>query len=317
MASDHQRKAGYKRSFAPGEKEALVKRATEMKRQGRNRDEAAVELGISVTSYKRWTKGTKAVRKTPTKKNVRDMNKQRRLELENDREKNKIDSSQNIEGDRRVLYMPRDPSAFNTRGPSIDPSLVIHAARVLDTWVTDKGKGRLTTVAPLDINKAAYVVASNFTIWDYSNLQTDRQSWRTVRTFTGRTAEDIANVVGVSFASISRWEKAERNPDAQYHRRLHEVYKDMLDQKLLKLEWSLILRSYIETLPEDHDPEAVIDKDDIVWWAVTDSDSLQAIDITHIKHLYQMRQLMPRPTWREPSAWNLGLNGYGNQLVTA
>jgi hypothetical protein len=42
MASDHQRRAGYKRSFAPSEKEALVKRATEMKSQGRNRDEAAV-----------------------------------------------------------------------------------------------------------------------------------------------------------------------------------------------------------------------------------------------------------------------------------
>ena len=120
----------------------------------------------------------------------------------------------------------------------------------------------------------------------------------------------MADRIGISFASIRRYEKATRNPDIEWHHPLYLGYKTILEDMLEQIEADLLVKSYITAHElEDGHP---ITQEDAVWWAVGDT-GIEDVDITHITYLTDIRSLLPEPSWREPSPHNFYLNGYNKK----
>jgi transcriptional regulator with XRE-family HTH domain len=143
---------------------------------------------------------------------------------------------------------------------------------------------------------------------------------RPCREISGLTGEDLGTRVGLSFASIARYEKGDRNPDTAYLRPLHLAYTEALDTGLWKIETDLVHDSFFEhyaqenNLPLDETLEydLISGWDDYAWWLAGSREvSMEGYTIDHIPHLANIRRFLPYPSWREPSFENVNLVGFG------
>jgi transcriptional regulator with XRE-family HTH domain len=192
--------------------------------------------------------------------------------------------------------------------------LTAHAEAILTEAIEGAAKGRIWERRPIPFTQATLIYLAGIPIWDYDTFLTNRTMWRAVRDMAGINSTTIADRIGISPASISRYEKGTRNPPKALMQDLHAAYVELYEQALEAAELMLAIDSYADTLEPAkdvpvHDQPFKID--DFYEWIARDTD-LEDFEISHIDHLAKVRAMLPFPAWREPTPENLWLQGYPN-----
>jgi transcriptional regulator with XRE-family HTH domain len=201
---------------------------------------------------------------------------------------------------------------YDVTGPLPDQNLVAHAKAIHQKWIADAAKGRIFETNPTEVTQGVIIYASTFTLWDYDSFLEHRDQWRAVRKLSRTSSADLAKRTGISTASLTRYEKNQRQPLPDILHTLRTAYVELLEQILVNAERLLAIKEYCSV--NGLRPSDPLNFDEILWWITSDHD-FDTFNIDHIEPLASVRRWLPYPAWREPASKNLWLYGYPNAPV--
>jgi transcriptional regulator with XRE-family HTH domain len=95
--------------------------------------------------------------------------------------------------------------------------------------------------------QATLIYLTGIPIWDYNSFLMNRSMWRAVRDMASINSTTIADRLGISPASISRYERGTRNPPKALMQDLHAAYVELYEKALKAAELMLAIDSYVDT----------------------------------------------------------------------
>lgn len=217
-----------------------------------------------------------------------------------------------------IVHEPIPDRDWDTTGPNPDHDLSLYAQDVIKQWVTAQDRGRIFNEQPMSVIQAIYIYASTLATWDYDQFLQDRGLWVATRAINGINSTDLATRLGISPASISRYESGDRKPPTGTLKNVHNAYTALLEEALVTSETQMALRSFNDwTRNRGRDPETELFEHDLFYRWIAQEQDIEDFSISHIDHLATVRAVLPYPTWREPTPQNLWLAGYPNQPAFA
>ncbi len=199
---------------------------------------------------------------------------------------------------------------WNHTGDTIDPVLVEWALAITRTWSEGVARGNIYDGIPIAVRQATLIWSRTFRPHDLSWWNTNREGWTGIRELAGVSAEEVSERVGVSFASIRRYERALRLPEDLTSSRMQEVYINLLENYTSTIEMDLAYASYIDAHKWEPDDTFTVEE---LMGHISDGQDIENFDISHLEHLADIRAMLPYPQYRKPTVSNLWLAGYQEQ----
>ena len=216
--------------------------------------------------------------------------------------------------DWTIVNEPIPDEGWDVTGPLPDNELSLYAQDVIDQWIRAVGRGRIFAEQPIAVAQSIYIYANSLETWEFDTFLERRGLWVATRALSRVNSTDLAARLGISPASISRYESGDRAPERQMLHRIHDAYCALLEEALIALEAQLILRSYNDwSRDSGGDPDNdILEAEPLYTWIAQGTD-LEDFSISHIDHLVTVRYMLSYPHWREPTSDNLWLKGFPNQ----
>lgn len=193
------------------------------------------------------------------------------------------------------------PTHAKTATGELSPVLVKAASWVVEEHLEDLAEGVVFEERPIEVIQSEYIIAHSYEIWDRRWFLRNRRRCEILRDLGQTRRKDLADEVGVSSSTVSRWEQLQRTPASEIIDKTWLAYTGAVRRGLDRLELILIIRSH-------PDQSAVFDLANLQRF-IDDGPE----DLSHVEHLYRVRQLVAEPRIWDPPARDsiVGNRGYG------